>query len=278
MAKDFRDVAREVAKKNNVAFWPLTDAIGPKSERWTREGFFKDGLHYNDLGGSVFARLLLRQIGFDIQDPVHYRVLYPEQEDTVTRPKTNVALFPQTPKLDDVDDRLRDQAPMTIWRQDVKAAEIRLGIGKDGNKRTILLHARVFDGRIQAGGENTEQSNIDVYFAKPDSDTVRQIVFRCGGKAPDNEMNTLHESGKQLPLNNIESITSPGKGEYDVCAIIPFSVLGLSDDAEAFLFESAAVTAPAPGAPASFDRLAATSPDGGAFRDSSQSILCTINR
>lgn len=145
-AVQYRDIAREVAAQNQCAFWPLTDLIGARARDWTREGFFADGLHYNRLGGSLWARLLLRQLGFDVNDAKHYPVLGPKPVEvkraTVTLP-----------------------AEFVIWRQDQHAAELKLA--RDG--AALAVSARVF-------GES-----IELYVSKPGTNVVRQLVFRAKG-------------------------------------------------------------------------------------------------
>ena len=58
---------------------------------------------------------------------------------------------------------------------------------------------------------------------------------------------------------------------------MPLVVLNLDKSTKEFLLEAAALTAPYRGLPPSFNRLFASQPDGGAFRDSSQSAVVKIN-
>ena len=75
LAVQFRDAAREVAAQHQCACWSLQDLVGPRSANWYKQGFFADILHYHPIGGNLLARLLLRQLGFDINDLKHYPAL-----------------------------------------------------------------------------------------------------------------------------------------------------------------------------------------------------------
>ena len=241
-ATTYRDIVSAVAAQNQCAFWPLADLIGPRSRDWTREGFFADGLHYNRLGGSLWARLLLRQLGFDLNDLKHYPVLVPQP---VTTNRTTISI--------------PNEAPLVIWRQDQKAAELKLAIRGDA----LLVDAKVFGANDDAG--------LELYVAKPGTNVVRQLVLQPRSVA-------LHENGKDQPAPDIQSKFTPlPTGGYALSATVPLVVLNLDKSTKEFLLEAAALTAPYRGLPPSFNRLFASQPDGGAFRDSSQSAVVKIN-
>jgi len=144
-------------------------------------------------------------------------------------------------------------AEFTIWRQNQKAATFSLVTEKMG----LVLSVTHF-------GAYHAEEGFDLYVSKPESDVVRQLVFNAKGI-------TLHENGKEVPMPALpppSSISSGSGGPWgdtrSWTMTIPWEVLGVVGDE--FLFEAAAVT----GTPPSFDRLFATQPDRGAFRDNSQ--------
>ena len=242
-AADYRDIVRAVAAQNQCAFWPLTDLIGSRSRDWTREGFFADGLHYNRLGGSLWARLLLRQLGFDLNDLKHYPVLVPQP---VTAERVTITL--------------PNEVPLVIWRQDQKAAELKLAV----RGAALQVDAKVFGANDDAG--------LELYIAKQGTNVVRQLVLRPGGVA-------LHENGKDLPAPDLQPKFVPlPTGGYTLSVAVPLAVFNLDNNStKEFLLEAAALTAAYRGQPLSFNRLFASQPDGGAFRDSSQSAVVRIN-
>ena len=241
-AATYRDIVRAVAAQNQCAFWPLTDLIGSRSRDWTREGFFADGLHYNRLGGSLWARLLLRQLGFDLNDLKHYP-----------------ALVPQPIPTERVTITIPNESPLVIWRQDQKAAELKLAV----HGATLQVAAKVFGANDDAG--------LELYIAKQGTNVVRQLALRRGGV-------TLHENGKDLPAPDLQPKYEPlPTGGYGLSVAVPLGVFNLDNSTKEFLLEAAALTAAYQGQPSSFNRLFASQPDGGAFRDSSQSAVVKIS-
>ncbi|MCL1856228.1 MAG: GDSL-type esterase/lipase family protein [Kiritimatiellaeota bacterium] len=243
-ATAYRDIAREVAAENRCAFWSLTDVVGERSRHWTREGFFADGLHYNRLGGSLWARLLLRALEFDLNDLRHYPVLAGAAREDARPPRTEATL------------------PMefTIWRQNQKAATFSLASEDIGLALSFTTY----------GSYHTGES-FELYVSKPESDVVRQLVFGSKGA-------TLHENGKEMPVSLPEPTSEehgsggPWGDSRAMTITIPWEVFGI--DGDEFLLEAAAVT----GTPPSFDRLFATQPDRGAFRDNTQFALIKRNK
>ena len=241
-AATYRDIASAVAMQNQCAFWPLTDLVGSRSRDWTREGLFADGLHYNRLGGSLWARLLLRQLGFDLTDLKHYPVL-------VSQPVTTERVTITIP----------NESPLVIWRQDQKAAELKLVV----RGAVLQVDAKVFGANDDAG--------LELYIAKQGTNVVRQLALRRGGVG-------LHENGKDLPAPDLQPKFTPlPGGGYGLSVAVPLAVFNLDNSTKEFLLEAAALTAAYRGQPSSFNRLFASQPDGGAFRDSSQSAVVKIS-
>ncbi len=281
MAIQFRNAAREVAAETGCAFWSLQDLIGTRSAQWTRLGFFADGLHYNRLGGGLWARLLLRQLGFDINDLKHYPMLAagpapgPAALPTV---KLHAVALPAAADVQAAAAAVSGQAPLVIWSQDRPAAELRLA--KAG--AALVVSARVLDPACTGDPKTWPAGGSVELYVSPlpagaaEADCVRQLVFRPQPDAQGRWF-TLHENGKDMPAPELRVTVVPLQPcGYEVRAVVPLEVFGLAREVRQFRLEAAAVTAPAPGAPRNFNRLFAVQPDRGAFRDASQSAMVSI--
>ena len=251
LAVQYRDIARAVAAGNGCAFWSLADLVGERSRDWTREGFFGDGLHYNRLGGSLLARLLLRQLQFDVNDLAHYPALRPAAPPPAERAGASI------PRVRG-EDGLAGREPFVIWRQDRRAAELWLGLA-DG---ALAVRARVYGANPDAG--------LDLYVSKSETNAIRQVVIR-------RDRISLHENGKDMPAPAVQARVEPLEPlGFEWRGSVPLAALGLDNGAADFLLEAAAVTAPVAGAKPEFNRLFAGKADRGAFRDSSGSARVTV--
>ena len=283
MAESFRKTAGEVAAEKKCAFWDLGAVIGRRSDRWTRMGFFADGLHYNETGGSLWARLFLRQIGFDISDLSHYPSLLhaeaPAGPSSITIPRL------ATVTVEQVADALKGQEPMVVWCKNVKAAEVRLGVSGEN----FAVHIRSFDGQI-AGPPETwgRDAGTDVYLANPEvvsnnpnlpGPVVHQVKFfpRVDENGVQVKTAAYHVGIPDKPAEFPSKITPAADGPgYGISALIPMSLIKMKPDAKEFRFEVSSMYAPRAGAPASFCRLFQYSADRGAFQDANQSARVTI--
>ena len=280
LAATYRDAARQVAADEHCAFWSLTDLIGPRSEQWTRQGFFADGLHYSRLGGSLWARLLLQALGFDAADPRHYPALAPAAP-AQPPPALTIRRLPPIAGLDQVGEALRQEPACTIWRQDAKAADLRLAVAG----KSLAVEARVYAGQCVGAPATWGPSGFDLYLANPQvlSDNrfapgpvVKQIIF--GGAPPaQGPQVTVHQyETPEVPADFPWQVTPLQPSGYEVRALVPLSLVNLDADGKEFLLEASALTAPGPGAPAVFSRLFGSRPDRGAFRDADQSARVTV--
>ena len=288
LAVQFRDAARGVARANGCAFWSLQDLVGPRSASWSKQGFFQDGLHYNAIGGGLWARMLLRQLGFDINDLKHYPVLRTATGAT-ERPQLAVRRM-GTLSLDTLASALSKETPQIVWLDQDKLAELRLVVAGDA----LAVHLRVSDHQCTGPQEKWTGGGTDLYIANPtnvgrvkhneDGPIVRQVVFQAV-KPKDGAQVTV----KQFTMDE-KNVVIPweAKGDfpysfapvepfgYELKALIPLSQLVLAKDSKEFLLECAVSAAAAPGAKPTFNRLFATGNDAGAFRDASQSALVRI--
>lgn len=281
-AAEFAGVAKEVAAANNCAFWDWRLLMGAHSRPAEMNGYFGDGLHYGPLGGGVFAHLLLRQLGFDVNDPKHWPALLPPAEETGRAAIT----IPRLPALalDGVKAALAKQPAYSIWNLDQPVTELRFAVAGDA----LAVHAVVRDGRCRADLPEWKGSNLDIYVSKPGSwagdenekfrgyhGIVRQLVLKPAG--PATVTFTGHESGKDYPLPEFPLAVTPLQpGGYELAALIPLSHLLLDAKTDTFLLESAVVTGAGPGAPTFFNRCFLRGVDGGAFRDNTQFAVVTV--
>jgi hypothetical protein len=289
LAVQFRDAAREVARVNGCAFWSLQDLVGPRSANWIRQGFFNDGLHYNAIGGGLLSRMLLRQLGFDINDLRHYPSLQAGAAPTGERPQLVVRrLAPLT--LDTLAAALTNEAPQAIWMNQDKLAELRLAVAGEA----LAVWLRVADRQCTGPQEKWTGGTAELYIANPlnvgrvkhneEGPIVRQVVFQA--VKPKSEAQamvkqfTMDEKNTVIPWQaNGDfpfSITPLQPCGYEVKALIPLAQLVLTGASKEFLLESAVSAASSPGAKPTYNRLFATVPDAGAFRDSSLSARVTI--
>ena len=289
LAAQFRDTAREVAVANHCAFWSLQDLIGSRSANWYRQGFFNDSLHYNPIGGGLWVRLLLRQLGFDINDLKHYPVLLPAAAATAGRTQLTVRRLGAL-TLDTLAGALAKETPHSIWIDNDRLAELRLAVAGDALAADILVHDRQCAGPQEAwtGG------GVDLYVANPQrvghihfdltGPIVRQVVFNaCKPKSEAQvRVHEFTEDAKNVSKSWQTDGTFPyaitplQPYGYEVRALIPLSLLALTGESREFLLECAAQSAPAPGGQCSFNRMFALTADQGAFRDASQAALVRI--
>lgn len=289
LAAKFRDAARQVAAANDSAFWDLQDLIGPRSANWYKEGFFGDGLHYSAVGGSILARMLLRQLGFDLNDLRHYPALRPEAAAGSSRPSLTVRRIGAL-TLDRVAESLAKEPPQSIWVNTKRVAELRLAVAGDA----LALHAQVRDGQCVGPRETWEGGGLEVCIANPknvgrvihntDGPIVRQLFFSAPKPAKGREVMlkqfTMDEKNKTVQWDSPDTfpyrITPLEPFGYEVKALIPLSQLVLKVDSREFLLESAVIASAAPGAKPVYSRMFATRADNGAFRDTRASALVRI--
>jgi len=269
-ANAYAGIAREVAAAHHCAFWDLRELVGPRTRHWESIGFMGDSLHYNGLGGTVIAHLLLRQLGFDLNDLRHWPSLV--QSPPAARAAITVAHLPALESPAAIPAAMKGQPCYTIWNLDQQAVEIRLAVAGPA----LAVQAIVNDGRCTAAQPVWKDANFDIYVSKPGSGIVRQFVFR--GVSPDGTGKvTAHENGKDQPEPNFPwSMVPRQPSGYEVRALIPLALLKLEDTPTEFYFEAAALTAPGPGAPPTFNRLFGRIADGGAFRDTGQAAFATV--
>jgi hypothetical protein len=288
MAQRFRDVARDVACANGCAFWSLQDLVGPRSAQWYKQGFLHDGLHYNAIGGSILARMLLRQLGFDITDLKHYPALRQPGAEGAERPEFSVRRIGAL-TLENLADALAQEAPLCIWANRDKVAQVRLAVAGDA----VALHARVADGQCAGPQKKWTGGGFDLYIANPanvarvrhneDGPVVRQVIFQAAApNGPQTAVKqfTMNEKNEVIPWQSKEtfsfSMTAMAPFGYELKALIPLSQLALAKDCREFLLECAVNAAAAPGAKAAFNRMFATKSDAGAFRDAGLSARVRI--
>lgn len=289
LAATFRDAARQVAADNGCAFWDLQTLIGPRSATWYREGFFVDGLHYSSIGGSVISRMLLRQLGFDVNDPRHYPALRHEPDGREERPVWEVRRLGTVP-LDGVAAALADAPPQSIWINAERVADLRLAVAGDA----LALHAVVRDGQCVGPREAWPGGGLEVCIANPgnigrvshntDGPIVRQLFFAAAKPADGRDMAlkqfTMDDQNVTVQWDSPDtfpySITPLEPFGYEVTALIPLAQLVLEPGSRAFLFEAAVVAAAAPGNRPVYSRLFAVRADNGAFRDASQSAQVRV--
>ena len=284
LAVQFRDAAREVAAGNGCAFWSLQDLIGPRSATWTRQGFLQDGLHYHPIGGGIIARLLLRQLGFDLGDMRHYPALRQAQAATEGRP--TLAMPRLAPlALDGVAAALAGIPGQPIWSNAERVAEVRLAVAGEA----LAVHARIADAQCVGAQESWTGGAFEICVANPaniarvmhnqDGPVVRQVVFNAvapkDGPRVKVQQYTMDEHNKVIEWKSDAVIPAafaplPGKG-YELSALIPLAQLALGKDDRRFLVECAVTAAAAPGAKPQYLRMFATRGDAGAFRDASLS-------
>jgi hypothetical protein len=245
-------------------------------------GLFQDGLHYGPLGGGVFARLLLRQLGFDGNDPKHWPALIAQPEETA---KVQITI-PRRPALalEGVKAALANEPAHAIWHLDQRVADLRVAVAGDA----LAVYAVVRDGRCAPDQPAWKDCNLDIYVSKIGSwagdenekfrgyhGIVRQIVLKPTGLNA--AVFTGHESGKDYPLPAFPLAVAPlPPAGYELTALIPLSHLLLDAKTDRFLLEAAVVTAPGPGAPLAFNRCFLRTVDGGAFRDNSAFAEVTV--
>ncbi len=289
LAVQFRDTARAVAAANGCAFWSLQDLIGPRSANWARQGFFQDGLHYNAIGGGLWVRMLLRQLGFDINDLKHYPSL---QSATVAAGRPQLAVRRLgTLTLDKLAGALSNEAPEIVWLNQDKVAELRLAVAGDA----LAVHLRVADRQCTGPQEKWTGGGTDLYIANPtnvarvmhnqEGPVVRQVVFRVVKPKDEAQVMvkqyTMDEKNVVIPWEAKGdfpySLTPIEPYGYEIKALIPLSQLVLTKDSKEFLLECAVSAAAGPGAKSTFNRLFATKGDAGAFRDASLSALVKIS-
>ena len=283
MAAEFAGVAGEVAAATGCACWDWRTVLGPHSRPAEMNGWMGDGLHYGPVGGAAFAHLLLRQLGFDINDPAHWTALYHPAEPSGHPPITLARRAPLT--LPDVPAALAGQPVFSCWDQDRKAAEVQCAVAGE----MLAVHARVADGRCTAERKSWEGGNLDVYISRIGSyagdelekwhgqrGIVRQLVIEPTGPESAARL-SAHENGKEIPVPaGTVKITPLQPAGYTLDALIPLAFFLIDGHTAQFYLESAVVTAPGPGAPAAFSRAFPGLPDGGAFRDNTQAALATV--
>ena len=289
LAVQFRDAAREVAAGNGCAFWSLQDLIGPRSAAWTRQGFLQDGLHYHPIGGGLIARMLLRQIGFDLNDLRHYPALRQSAPAAEGRPALAVPrLAPLA--LDGVAAALAGIPAQGIWRDTERIAEVRLAVAGDA----LAVHARVADAQCMGAPESWTGGSFELCIANPsniarvmhgqDGPVVRQVVFQAvqpkDGLRVQVQQYTMDAHNTVIPWKSDAVVPAafaplPGKG-YDLTALIPLAQLSLTQADRRFLVECAVTVAAAPGAKPQYLRMFATRGDAGAFRDASLSAEASL--
>lgn len=281
VAEVFAGIARDVAATNGCAFWDWRAVMGPRSRPAEEAGWMGDSLHYNALGGSVFAHLLLKQIGFDVQDLRHWPTLTRAAEPGGHEPMA-MARFGTMP-FDEAMARVKEQPRHAIWNLDAKAAEVQAAVMGDA----LAVHARVFDGRASVAQPVWDGCTFDVYVSAVGSSAgedeargshgiVRQAVFHPTGPGAVPGV-TGHQNGKDAPAPEFPRRVRPLEPVgYELEALVPLSFLLLGPDAREFLFDAAATVAAGPGAPVAYSRLFQRVPDGGAFKDNSQAARVTL--
>lgn len=289
LAAQFRDAAREVASANGCAFWNLQDLVGPRSANWIQQGFFMDGLHYNAIGGGLLARMLLRQLGFDINDLRHYPALRQAPAARAGPPQLSVRRIGAL-TLDTLGAALAKEPPQVLWLNQDKLAELRLAVAGDA----LAVHLRVADRQCAGPQEKWTGGSADLYIANPanvgrvkhneDGPIVRQVVFQAVKPKDEARVTvrqyTMDEKNVVIPWKadgdfpyNITPLEPYG---YELKALIPLSQIVLAKDSKEFLLECAVSAAGAPGGKPSFNRMFATTSDSGAFRDSSLSARVNV--
>ena len=281
VAEVFSGIAKDVAATNGCAFWDWRLVMGPRSRPAEEAGWMGDGLHYNALGGSVLAHLLLKQIGFDVQDVRHWptlrRAVEPGGHEVITMARLGSMPF------DDAMARVKGEPRHTIWNLDANAAEVRAAVVGDA----LAIQARVFDGRAGAAQPVWDGCTFDVYVSAVGSSAgedefrgshgiVRQVVFHPTGPAAAPAV-TGHQNGKEAPVPEFPRRVRPLEpAGYELEALIPLSSLLPAPDTREFLLDAAATVAAGPGAPVAYGRLFQRLPDGGAFKDNSQAALVRL--
>lgn len=291
LAVQFRDAALEVAEANGAAFWSLQDVVGARAAVWTREGFFGDGLHYNAIGGCVIARMLLRQLGFDLNDLRHYPVLR-EAAQTATgevRPEWRVRRVGAT-TLDKLGEALSSEPSLAIWENQARIADVRLAVAGE----SLAVLATVRDGQCAGPREAWKGGSFELCVANPaniarvkhneDGPVVRQVAFPAvqskEGQGIVVKQFTMDEKNVVVPWEvegGFESRVVPFEPfGYELRALIPLDLLVLKPDSPEFLLECAVFASADPGTKPAYSRMFATRQDAGAFRDASLSARVRV--
>jgi len=261
LAAKYRDVVAEVARDQGVASWSLTDVVGPHSREWIHQGLYADGLHYNRLGGALFARLLLRQLQFDLNDLKHYPILL------VTPESPPPAVTFQIRMLKEISpESISELDPIRLWNQDVPAADVRLAITGD----TLHVSADVYDRRCKGDPAGWPLGTVDSYVAPLGGEGVRQVVMRTS--ATDAGQVTVHENGRDVQGGNrVRVLHTPlDPFGYRLEATVPLDLVKLDSTTKQFKLEMSVLS------DGGFVRAFARRADQGAFRDASQSAVVTI--
>ncbi len=289
LAAQFRDAAREVAAANDCAFWDLPALVGPRSAVWCREGLFADALHYHPIGGSVIARLLLRQLGFDLDDMNHYPILRQPHTGDDAPPQIAIRRI-GTLTLDTLAAALAEELSHTIWNNQDKVAELRLAVAGEA----LAVHLRVADAQCAGPPEAWSGGTADLYVANPanvgrvmhnqEGPIVRQVVFQA--VPPKDQARVMVKQFTMDERNAVIPWEAAGDFPcrfaplapygYEILALIPLPTLALEPTSTEFRLEGAVNAAPTPGARPLFTRLFATRGDAGAFRDCSLSAHVRI--
>jgi hypothetical protein len=279
----YNKVAAEAAAANGAAYWDLHSLID--YGRWVQEGYFADQLHYNRLGGGLWARLMLRQLGFDVNDLSHYPVLRlrPAREPEVV----SIPRRPAVTGLDAVSAALEGVEALPFWNQDRQVADVALALAGPALALRVRVPAPAFGpdpAKWPAGG-------LDLYVARtadrPNGHMVRQVTFRIGPKGAATGWIGIKESGIGLPADDpygrrmvLPSIDVPveafpatviplAPNGFEVRALVPLAAMGLEEKTDAFRLEFSLALPRGDGKGAEFLRMFATHPnaDAGAFRD-----------
>jgi lysophospholipase L1-like esterase len=285
LAEEFANAIKEIAANKKCAFWDWRLLMGGHSRPAEQMGWMGDGLHYGPIGGSVFAHLLLKQLGFDVNDIKHWTSLIREKEQA-GRSEIKIPRLKQL-KIDEVANALKDEKAYTCWNLDQKAADVKFAVAGD----SLAVSARIYDGRCVADQPVWAGSNIDVYVSKVGSwagdenekfrgyhGIIRQMVIQATG-AGGGVKTSGHESGKDNAAPEFPTqVKLMQPYGYELSALVPLSWLLIDEKTDSFYLESAVVVAPGVGAPATFCRLflPPNQPDGGAFRDNTKAAIVTV--
>ncbi len=158
-------------------------------------------------------------------------------------PLLNITRVPKTESLDEAASALVALAARDFrWRG---KAVGKTHLALTGDKLAVLV--RVRDTRITSATIEWPEVTVDVFGSALSSTKVRQVVFHAKGSRAEDGKLTLHQNGLELPTPQLPwRARALPEGGYEVLGLIPLSLLHVSEQASAFLFECAATASPEP--------------------------------
>jgi len=123
------------------------------------------------------------------------------------------------------------------------AGTARFGLTAD----SLAVMVQVHDSRITPESREWPEVTVDFLGSALGSSVVRQVVFHLKGPNAGDGKLTLHQNGEELPALKLPwRLRAVPTGGYEICGLIPLSVLNVPDSFSAFLLECAVTASPEP--------------------------------